>query len=126
MRDRRVDPLAERVEVLPAVLVEQDDLAVEHVAAVGEPQLGEVAGERAAVTGLEVDVLAVDERDRAEAVPLGLVDSSPSPGGQLLGGAGELGEQRGREGEGHVPQEITKPVPRERQGLRKRGVGRAL
>ena len=42
-----VDALAERVEVLPALLVEQHDLAVEHVAAGGELQLGEVAGERA-------------------------------------------------------------------------------
>ena len=34
MRDfGRVDPLAERVEVLPALGVEQHDLAVEHVAA---------------------------------------------------------------------------------------------
>ena len=39
----RVDALAERVEVLAAVLVEQDDLAVEHVAAGRERELGEVA-----------------------------------------------------------------------------------
>ena len=55
-------------------VVEEHDLAVEDVAARGEGELGEVARERLAVARLEVDVVAVDEGDRAEAVPLGLVD----------------------------------------------------
>ena len=57
MRDRvtrRVDALAERVEVLPAVRVEQHDLAVEHVAARREAELGEVARERPPVARLQV------------------------------------------------------------------------
>ena len=43
-----VDALAERVEVLPAVGVEEHDLPVEHVAALREGQLGEVAAQRLA------------------------------------------------------------------------------
>ena len=84
----RVDALAEHVEVLAALVVEEDDLAVEHVAALGERELGEVAAQRAAVARLQVDVGAVDEGDRAEPVPLGLVGvalagrGAPSPSGR--------------------------------------------
>jgi hypothetical protein len=96
-----VDALAERVEVLAALGVEEDDLAVEHVAPGGELQLGEVAAQRLAVARLEVDVLTVDEGDRPEAVPLGLVDPAVALG-EGLGGAGELGEDRRGERKGHA------------------------
>ncbi len=72
-RGRRMDPLAERVEVLAAVAVAHDDLAVEHVAARGERELGEVAPERLAVARLQEHLIAVDEREAAEAVELDLV-----------------------------------------------------
>ena len=49
MRDSAgMDALAERVEVLAALGVEQHDLAVQHVAAFGERELGEVAAQRLA------------------------------------------------------------------------------
>ena len=87
-----MDALAERVEVLPALRVEQHHLAVEHVATVGEGQLGEVAPHRLAAARLQVDVGPVDERERAEPVPLGLVHpagaggGASSPGGRAAGG----------------------------------------
>ena len=62
-----------RVEHLAAVVVEDDQLAVDHVAALGQHQLGEVAQQRLAAAGLQVDLVAVDEGERAEAVVLGLV-----------------------------------------------------
>ena len=89
-----MDALAERVEVLPALLVEQHDLAVEHVAAGRERELGEVAAQRLAVARLQVDVVAVDERDRAEAVPLGLVAPAVA-GRQRLRRCGRAGAARG-------------------------------
>jgi ketopantoate reductase len=68
-----VDTLAEGVEVLDAALPEHDDLAVEDVAAGREVELGEVAGKVARVARVQGLQLPVDERERAEAVPLGLV-----------------------------------------------------
>ena len=72
-RRGRVDPLLERVEVLAAVGAVDHDLAVEHVAARWEAQLGEVARERLAAARLDHALVAVDEHDRAEAVVLRLV-----------------------------------------------------
>ena len=95
-----MDALAERVEVLPAVGVEEHDLAVEHVAALREGQLGEVAAQRLAAARLQVDVRAVDEGEGAESVPFGLVHPAVA-GRQLLGRTGELGEQWWREGQRH-------------------------
>ena len=106
-----VDALAERVEVLPSLLVEQHDLAVEHVAAVRELELGEVARERAPVARLQVHVAAVHERDRAEAVPLRLV-APAVPAGKRLRGAGELGQQRRCERERHAPRKSESPPER--------------
>ena len=80
--------------------VEQHDLAVEHVAALRELELGEVARERPAVARLQVHVAAVDERDRAEAVPLGLVDPAVA-GRQRARGLGELGQDRRGERQRH-------------------------
>ena len=72
-RDRGMDALAERVEVLVAVGVADDDLPVEHVAAGGKGELGEVAPERLAVARLQEHLVAVDEREAAEPVELHLV-----------------------------------------------------
>ena len=68
-----MDALLQQPELLPALRARDDDLAIEHVAAGREAQLREVAGQGAAVARLELGVVAVDERDRAEAVVLGLV-----------------------------------------------------
>ena len=48
-RRRGMDALAEQLELLPAAFAEDDDLAVEHVALVGEGDVGEVAQQRLAV-----------------------------------------------------------------------------
>ena len=45
-----MNPLLERVEFLPAVGVEDHELAIQHVAAFREMELGEVAAEWFAVT----------------------------------------------------------------------------
>ena len=109
-RLRGVDPLAERVEVLAALVVEQHDLAVEHVAALGELQLGEVARHRLAAARLEVDLAAVDEGERPEAVPLGLVDPAVAER-ERLGGAGELREDGRLERQGHPAMKTQRPPP---------------
>jgi len=91
--------LAEGVEVRHAVGVEEHDLAVEHVAAGREAQLGEVAQQRAAVARLEVEVAVVDEGDGAEAVPLGFI-APVAARRQRLRGAGELRGDGRLEGKG--------------------------
>ena len=96
----RVDALAERVEVLAALGVEEDDLAVEDVAPGGKEELREVAAQRLAAARLDVDVRAVDEGDGAETVPFGLVRPTLA-GRQVLGRPGELGEQWWLEGQRH-------------------------
>ena len=95
-----VDALAEGVEVLPAVGVEEDDLPVEHVAALREGQFREIAAQRLPAARLQVYVRAVDEGERAESVPLGLVDPARARR-QLLRRTGELREERWREGQRH-------------------------
>ena len=89
-------------------VVEQHDLAVEHVAPLGERQLGEVAGQRLAVARLQVDLVAVDERERAEAVPLRLVDPAVALGQRLLR-LRELGEDGRAERQGHAPDPRLRP-----------------
>ena len=75
-RRRRVDAQQQRLEVEAAV-ARDDDLAVEH-AALGQRgaervgQLGEVAVQRLEVARLRVDLVAVAEDERPEAVPLRL------------------------------------------------------
>src|SRR5437773_670422 len=76
VRIRRVDALAGEVELLDPV-DHHDQLPVEYKAvgrqgADGGQDLREVAVHRAAVPALEVDVVAVAEHDRPEAVPLRL------------------------------------------------------
>ena len=69
-----MNPLLEGAEILSAVGVLDHDLAVEHVAPGRERDLGEVAGQVTAVARLQLHLVAVDERDRAKAVVLGLID----------------------------------------------------
>src|SRR5262245_19197686 len=69
-----MEPVLEGVELLASLLFEDDQLPVEHVAALRELHLGEVAPQRLAASRLHVDVVATDEDDRAEAVVLRLVD----------------------------------------------------
>ncbi len=97
------DPRGGRVDALPEGVERpgDDDLAVEDAAAVGEPQLGEVAGQRAPVARLELDVVAVHERDGAEAVPLGLVGPAVAVG-ERGSRARELGQERRVERQGHA------------------------
>ena len=90
----------ERVEHLAAVVVEDDQLAVDHVAALGEDELGEVAEQRLCAAGLQEDLVAVDERDRSEAVVLRLVGPLLALG-QDLAGKRELGLDRRLERERH-------------------------
>ena len=101
-----VDALAERVEVLPAVGVEEDDLPVEHVAALREGQFREIAAQRLPAARLQVYVRAVDEGERAESVPLGFVDPARARR-QLLRRTGELREERWREGQRHGAAHIS-------------------
>jgi hypothetical protein len=91
----------ERIELLPPVGVEDDQLAVEHVAALGESNLGEVAAQRLAASRLHVDVLAVDVDDRAEPVVLRLVCPALALR-QDRARQGELGLDRGLQGQRHV------------------------
>ena len=72
-RGGRVDALAERVEVLMALLAANDDLPVEHVATWREHQLGEVAPEWLGVARLQEDLRAVDEGQAAKPIELDLV-----------------------------------------------------
>jgi hypothetical protein len=120
-----MDPLSQRVEVLPPIGVEQHDLAVEHVAPVGELQLREVAPHRLAAARLEVDVAPVDERQRPEAVPLRLVHPA-RPGGERLGGLGELREDGRLEREGHAPKPTKRNDPRRESDGGRRGRGTAV
>ena len=93
-----MDAVLKPVEDLLAVGVEDDELAVEDVAAVGELELREVAAQRLAAARLDVDVVAVDEDDCAEAVPLGLVRPLVALG-QCLARERELRLDRGLERE---------------------------
>src|SRR3954454_486159 len=72
-RPRRVDALPEGVEVLDPALAEDDDLAVEPVPAGHEVELGEVALAVGPVARVQAAQAAVEEGERAEAGPLGLV-----------------------------------------------------
>src|SRR5205823_3710153 len=69
-RGRRVYALPESVEVLVAVCIEHEKLAVEHVASRWRAHLGEVAIERLAAARLQEHVLTVHEREAAETVEL--------------------------------------------------------
>src|SRR5579875_1606142 len=96
----RVYPLLQGSEVLAAVPGVDHYLAVEHVAARREAQLREVALKRPAAARLERHLRAVDERDRAKAVELGLIGPALAYG-DLGGGARQLRLKRRRERERH-------------------------
>jgi hypothetical protein len=68
-----MNPVLERVEDLLAVGIEDHQLAVEHVLALREVELGEVAMERLAAAALDEDIATVDERESTEAVPFRLI-----------------------------------------------------
>jgi hypothetical protein len=99
-RLRGVNALAERVEVLVSLGVAHDDLPVEHIPPRGQGQLGEVASERASVARLQVDLVAVHERQTAEAVELDLV-AVLVPLRQLLARKRERRLQRRRQRQAH-------------------------
>ncbi len=84
-----MDPSLQQVEDLGPVVVEDHELAVNHVATGRKLELREVAGERFAAARLHVDVVAVDEDDRPEAVVLGL-EGHPLLLGQRLARARQL------------------------------------
>ena len=84
-----MDALLERPEVEPAVAGD-DDLAVDHatlrqVAPDGLDHLGEVARHRPLLAAADLDLVAVAEHDRAEAVPLRLVELAGRDRGHGLG-----------------------------------------
>ena len=113
-----VDALAQEVELLDPVALDHD-LAVEHEPPVGEgghglDHLGEVAVHGLAVAALEEDLVAVAEHEGAEAVPLGLV-APPLALGNVGRGTGELGQDGGREREGH---RVGRLYPRRRRAPR--------
>ena len=96
-RRRGVDAEQEGVEVEPAVGPRDDHLAVEHEARVRAAdraqrllELREVSIERLQVPGLDVDLAAVAEDERAKAVPLRLVD----PALAVRDRGGRLGQHR--------------------------------
>ena len=97
-RGGRMDALLQRAERDAAVGVAHHDLAVEHVAARREVELGEVAVERLIVARAELDVVAVDERDHAEAVPLRLVREAPGSSGSPRDGRASIGATGGERG----------------------------
>ena len=80
----------QRAERLAGALAVDHDLAVEHVAAGRKGELGEVARQVVAGARLQRHGLAVDERDRAEAVVLLLVGPLRTDR-QLLRATRELG-----------------------------------
>ena len=105
-----MDPQQQRFEVEP-VVAGDDDLAVED-APIGQGraerigQLREVAIERLEVARLRVDLVAVAEDERPEAVPLGL-EQPAVVGRQPVGRLGEHGFERGVEGECHDPNDTA-------------------
>jgi hypothetical protein len=81
-RCRRVEPPHQRREVELA-RGDQHDLAIQREPRLGEraepgDELREVARERPAVPAPQLDVVAVAEREAAEAVPLRLVPEAPA------------------------------------------------
>src|SRR3954452_5403809 len=89
-----------RAAPAPPALALDDELAVEDVAARGELDLREVARHRLAVARLQVALAAVDEGDRAKAVPLGLICPAVAPR-QRGSGPGQLGQDGRLERERH-------------------------
>jgi hypothetical protein len=93
-----MEPVLECAELLVAVAAEDDQLAIEDVAPLGELDLREVPAERLGAAGLQVDLIAVDEGEGAEAVVLGLIDPVLALG-KLLSRERELRLDRWLQGE---------------------------
>ena len=100
----RVDALLERPEVQPAVTGDHDlavdDRARREVAPDGLDHLGEVAGHRPLLAAADLHLVAVAEHDRAEPVPLGLVEL---PGRDRGHRPGQHRRDRGHDGQVHGP-----------------------
>ena len=117
---RGVDALLQHLELQRVALpVQHHDLAVDHrpLREVGQhrvDQLREVAGHRALVAAADLDLGAVPEDDRAEAVPLGLVQLS---GGDLRLRLGQHRLHRRHHGQVHpailpaAPGRVTSGCP---------------
>ena len=126
-RRGRVDAQQERLELERAV-ARDDDLAVED-APLGERgpervgQFREVAVERLQVARLRVDLIAVPEDERPEAVPLRL-EQPAVVGRQRVGGLGEHRFERRFEGECHrqtiARRPPSEPAVRSWQGRQRR------
>ena len=71
-------------------------------------ELGEVAQQRLAVARLEVELVAVDERDRAEAVPLRLVGPARRRSGSALRERASWGSSGGVSGKRHRPRSLSR------------------
>ena len=93
----RVDPLLQRLEHLLAVVVADHELAVQHVAAKRESQLGEVAAHRLAVARLHEHLVAVDEDDVRKPSHL-RSNSQPSPAGSSAAARASAGASGGEIG----------------------------
>ena len=89
------------LELLLAVLAEDDQLPVEHVVAGRELELREVPSQRLAVARLDKGLVAVDECQRPKAVPFGFVGPFLALR-QRRAGERKLRHDRGRE-RGHRP-----------------------
>ena len=77
-------------------------------------ELGEVAVERLEVAALDVDLVAVAEHDRPEAVPLGLEQPAVALG-QAVAGLGEHRLDGWLERESHGPHDTAPGSPRDRR-----------
>jgi hypothetical protein len=101
-----MDPLLEHLEVEPvAGGADHDDLAVEdaargEVGPDGLDDLGEVAGHRLLVAAADLDLVAVSENDRPEAIPFGFV--AQVAGGDVLDRLGEHWLDRRHDGKAHT------------------------
>ena len=100
-----VEALLERPEVEPPVGAGDHDLAVDDGArrqalACRRDHLGEVARHRAGVATADLDLVAVAEHDRAEAVPLGLVER---PGWEVGADLRQHRRDRRHDGQPHPP-----------------------
>ncbi len=95
-----MEAVLQQIEFLPAVLAENHQFAVEDIAALRELHLREVAPQGLAAPRLQVDVVAVHEGERPEAVVLGLIDPVLALR-QNLAGERELRLDRGLQRKGH-------------------------
>ncbi len=106
----RVQAVLEGVEDLDPVLAEDQQLAVDDVAALREDELGKVARQRAAASRLQEELAVVDEGERPEAVVLGLIGPA-LPRRQGLARERQLRLDRRLEGQRHATSLAFVPAP---------------